>query len=225
MCQFFSLLSDGAGEIYFFDAEIRKKILAGDLPRQDTDSHSAIATHFFPETNGGAEDGMNKYEYNPLTRELTIDQLNTTDDAEEVEIFCNGLNFSTIVPELVIKPILRPFENDGHFSEKALNLLKAWASVWALVRASVGASVWDLVGDSVWDLVRTSVWDSVGASVWAYVSSFFRLGQWKYFESLTEGVNPFQSAIDLWELGLVPSFDGKTWRLHAKSGIVWEGKI
>ena len=29
-----------------------------------------------------------------------------------------------------------------------------------------------------------------------------------------EGVNPFQSVIDLWNMGLVPSFDGKVWRLH-----------
>ena len=29
-----------------------------------------------------------------------------------------------------------------------------------------------------------------------------------------EGVNPFQSSIDLWHMGLVPSFDGGIWRLH-----------
>ena len=27
--------------------------------------------------------------------------------------------------------------------------------------------------------------------------------------------NPFQPAIDLWEAGFVPSFDGKVWRLYA----------
>jgi len=32
-----------------------------------------------------------------------------------------------------------------------------------------------------------------------------------------EGINPFQPCIDLWERGLVPSFDGKTWRLHSGS--------
>lgn len=29
-----------------------------------------------------------------------------------------------------------------------------------------------------------------------------------------KGVNPFQSGIDLWHMGLVPSFDGEVWRLH-----------
>ena len=53
---------------------------------------------------------------------------------------------------------------------------------------------------SVWD----SVWDSVRASVRAYTSSFFTI---KY-------VYDFSSAVRLWEAGLVPSYNGKTWRLH-----------
>ena len=65
---------------------------------------------------------------------------------------------------------------------------------------------WDSVGDSVWD----SVWDSVGA----YFSSFFKI---KYRYS-------FKSCIKLWEKGFVPSFDGKTWRLHTgeKAKIVFK---
>jgi hypothetical protein len=58
-----------------------------------------------------------------------------------------------------------------------------WLKQWA----SVGASVCD------------SVWDSVGA----YTSSFFDK---KYDHDFTPCVN-------LWEAGLVPSFDGTTWRL------------
>ena len=66
---------------------------------------------------------------------------------------------------------------------------------------------WDSVGDSVWD----SVMDSVGA----YLSSLFpNIKKWKYIDHEPE-VNPFQSAIDLWHRGFVPSFDGKTWRLHS----------
>jgi hypothetical protein len=40
--------------------------------------------------------------------------------------------------------------------------------------------------------------------VGAYISSFFAI-KYKY---------DFSSAIQLWEAGLVPLFDGKTWRLH-----------
>ena len=101
-----------------------------------------------------------------------------------------------------------------------------WASVRDAVRDSVWASVWASVRVSVRDAVRASVWDSIGdsvrASVGAYISSLFtNIEQWKYVKH-EAGVNPFQSGINLWKGGYVPSFDGKTWRLHTKDGIVWE---
>ena len=122
---------------------------------------------------------------------------------------------------------VNPLELDIPFNkDKALKLLKEWASAWDSVRASawasVGDSVWDSVGDSVGDSVQDSVWDSVWYSVrdsvwdsvWAYISSLFpNIKKWKYIEH-KEGVNPFQSSIDLWHMGLVPSFDGEVWRLH-----------
>ena len=97
-----------------------------------------------------------------------------------------------------------------------------WASVWASVGASVGNSVEDLVEDSVGDLVEDSVGDSVGA----YISSLFpNIKKWKYVEH-EEGVNSFQCGIDLWNKGLVPSYDGSVWRLHGYEGkILWEGKL
>ncbi len=84
-----------------------------------------------------------------------------------------------------------------------------WASVRDSVRDSVGASVWDSVWSSVVDSVRASVMDSVRA----YTSSFFDI-QYKH---------DFSSCISLWEAGLVPSFDGETWRLHSgvKAAIVF----
>jgi len=106
-------------------------------------------------------------------------------------------------------------------SVRASVRVSVWNSVRASVRASVGNSVWNSVGNSVWDSVGASVgdsvWDSVGASVWdsvwnsveasvgAYVSSFFAIN-YKY---------NFSSVANLWNAGLVPSFDGETWRLHS----------
>jgi hypothetical protein len=108
-----------------------------------------------------------------------------------------------------------------------------WASVWDSVRDSVGDSMWasmrDSVGYSVRDSVEASVWDSVrdsvGASVGdsvrdsvgAYLSSFFSI-KYKF---------DFSPTVKLWEMGLVPSFDGKKWRLHGKekAEILWEGEI
>ena len=107
------------------------------------------------------------------------------------------------------------------------------ASVRDSVRASVGDLVWASVRDLVWDSVEDSiwasdwdlVWDLARASVWAYISSMVKLDKWKYIKH-KKGVNPFQSCIDLWNKGLVPSYDGKIWRLHGKEGkVIWEGKI
>ena len=230
MCQFFSCISDGKGNIKYFDAQQRKlmkdeNLRAADGSRYDSslqDSHSGIAGFY-----GMDCDKVNKYEYNPLTRRFVIDQTNTTDDQGKINRLCRKLDFATIVPELIIKPIFHPFEQKKRkwVNQTDIDLLKKWDSVRASVRdsvrASVQASVCDSVRDSVGGSVRgsvcDSVGDSVGASVWAsvqaYVSSFFDLPKWKRIEH-KKGENPFQSCIDLWHRGIVPSFDGKAWRLH-----------
>ncbi len=137
-------------------------------------------------------------------------------------------------------------------TKKDIANLKKWYSVRESVRESVGESVresvgdsvgysvgesvWDSVGESVWDSVWNSVWnsvrysvrysvrDSVWDSVGAYVSSLFpNIKDWKYIDH-KKGINPFQSCIDLWHRGFVPSFDGEIWRLHSgkKAEIVFE---
>jgi len=91
------------------------------------------------------------------------------------------------------------------------------ASVWDSVRDSVRASVRDSVRasvrDSVWDSVRVSVWDSV----WGYEGSLYKLkrNEWKYTEKIKTKGYPYQCLVKLWKQGLVPSFDGTTWRLHS----------
>ena len=100
-------------------------------------------------------------------------------------------------------------------------------SVWASVGTSVWASVEDSVRNNAWASVRDSMGDGVGDSVWAYVGSFFNLPRsaWKYTEKIEVTGYPFQSAVDLWMMGLVSSFDGETWRLHGgKNGkVLWKG--
>ena len=135
----------------------------------------------------------------------------------------------------VINPINPLLIQRGDITDKELELLKQWGSVWDSMWGSVWDSVWDSVLDSVWGSVRDSVWgsvldsvlDSVWGSVWAsigtsvrasvgaYISSLFpNIENWKYIKH-EEGINPFQPCIDLWKAGLVPSYDGKVWRLHA----------
>ena len=110
-------------------------------------------------------------------------------------------------------------------SKKHIKLLRKWASVWD----SVGASVWDSVGASVWASVGDSVGASVGAVITSYTGSLFPLQreEWKYTEKIQTSGYPFQSAVDLWKLGLVPSYDGETWRLHSgeDAKVLWEGGL
>jgi len=112
---------------------------------------------------------------------------------------------------------LNPLRQKRKPTEAQLELLRQWDSVWASVR--------DSVGDSVWASVRASVRDSVRDSVWAYIGYLFGslVKSWKYIKH-EPGQYPFQPAVDLWKAGLVPSYDGKTWRLHSgkKATIVYE---
>lgn len=93
-------------------------------------------------------------------------------------------------------------------TDEHIKLVHDWASVWKSAWKSVGESVegevWDEVWDKVWGEAWGEVWESVWASVGAYVSSLS---------------HDYQPAVDLWRQGLVPSYDGKVWRLH----VLWEG--
>jgi len=236
-----SLCSDGNGKPYYFDWKLRKKILSGKIKLESADSHTSIADYYG--FKGAEEDKLNKWEYNPITKVLTQDAKGQCDnDHDKIYEFCKELDFKTIVPQLNIHPIVHPFKDFSvtEVSDGDLKLLKEWDSVRDSVRdpvrdsvrdpvrdsvwASVGDSVWVSVGDSVWDSVRASVWasvgdsvgDSVGASVRAYIGTYFDI---KYKVNI-------KPSNELWNKGMVPSFDGALWRLHGKNGkIIWSGEI
>jgi len=197
MCQWFSCVSDGTGKIYYFDAKQRNLLRGGKafpapghatpISYKEVDSHSGICAYF-----GLDCDKVNKYEFRPLDRKFITDQINGGNDEDKVKRKLQRLDYQKLAPpELTIKPIFHPLRDvDRKDVTKAdIALLQKWDSVGASVR------------DSVW------------ASVRAYVSSFFALETWKYIKH-KKGENPFQPGIDLWMRGIVPSFDGKTWRLH-----------
>ena len=108
---------------------------------------------------------------------------------------------------LVRKPFVHPFQitPPEKITDEHIQLVREWASVGA------------------------SVGDSVRASVWAYNGTFFIIprSEWKYTENIPGEGYPFQPAVTLWELGLVPSFDGRTWRLHGgpDGRVLWGGVI
>src|SRR5208283_1002673 len=140
MCNFFSLVSDGKGGIFYFDAMHRQQIRDGKLSFHP-DSHTSIATHFGFE--GAKEDKLNKYEYNLLTKQFMVDQINTADDKHSVEAFCNKLDFKTIVPELNVGPIINPLQvkrKTKKPTKSEIKLLKTWGSVRDSVSDSVGVT-------------------------------------------------------------------------------------
>ena len=141
MCQFFSFVSDGNGKYFYSDWDARREYRSGKKTGL-ADSHTSIA--HYAGYSGAAEDKLNKYEYNPITKCFRVDQINAKNDQGAAKDFCEALDFSTIVPALRIKPITNPLKlNRKRVTKKDVALLKKWASV----RASVRDSVWASVGD------------------------------------------------------------------------------
>ena len=219
MCKFFSCTSNGKGKLKYFTWEQRKQILNNEFKIgsnliTEADSHSSILEYEKHKIGYIGDIGIkrNKYEYNPITKKFIIDQINTKDDSEIIKKKCMNLDFSKIVEPLIIHGMINPFKDKSVIKiyKKNILLLKKWASV--------RDSVWDYVWASFRASVRASVWDSV----WAYTSSYFNIEKWKYTNNKSYK-NPFQSCIDLWNRGIVPSFDGKMWRLHGHEGkVIWE---
>ena len=148
-----------------------------------------------------------RWQKQTFVREISIEEIKELVRGESNKMDWNYYNMLFPKNPLEVKVVVM---------DKHKLLLQQWASV--------GDSVWASVGDSVWASVRDSVWDSVGDSVRAYISSAFpNIKKWKYIDH-KEGINPFQSGIDLWNENLIPSFDGKIRRLHSgpKADIVFE---
>ena len=213
MCNFFSFTRDEFGKNYYFDWNQRVK-----MEHVGVDSHDHIISFYKLDP-----DKVNCFEYNPLTGVFTVDKINTIDNSVLAEEWVRTVDFKRIVEPLIIKEIVNPLTGKPKkVTKRHKDLLKKWdsvrASVWASVRDSVWDSVWASVRDSVRASVGASVWASVGASVWAsvwaYISIFFDI---EYKIDLSP-------AIELWNAGLIPSFDSKTWRLHSgeKAEIVYE---
>jgi hypothetical protein len=84
MCKFFSCISDGDGNLFYFDNEQRNS-LKGIF---NFDSHTSIANYYRKD-----EDKMNKWEYDPIYDVLTCDTLNTFDDREIILFQLKQINF------------------------------------------------------------------------------------------------------------------------------------
>jgi len=145
-----------------------------------------------------------------------------------------------------IKP---PKINDSH-----IDLLKQWDSIrssaWWGVRKSIErfitsagevknpirrTSTWKLILELVFASLGYPDWDSNVAfsirrslyeAAYAYTGTLFpSIKKWEEIDH-KPGEYPFQPVVDLWKQGLIPTFDGRIWRLHGgkKAKVLWEDK-
>ena len=140
MCNFFSFVTKG-NQRYYFDWKQRQELLLNNPEDYEPDSHTSICHYHKLD-----DDKVNKYEYNPLTKKFTVDQINIKDDQAMAKKWVEKLNFKNIVEPLIIKPIIHPFQiQSPEWNDKHLQLLKQWDSVCDSVGYSVRDSFWDSV--------------------------------------------------------------------------------
>jgi hypothetical protein len=234
MCYFFSFVTEpgtgnNSGKRFYFDWKYRKSDLEDNSKINDSyhhDSHSSICNYYKLD-----EDICNEYEFNPLTKIFEIDKINSdVNDSLQAEDWVRNLDFSKVVEPLIIKNIVNPLtdlsENKSFIDDNIIMLLKYWSSSQNSVRRLVDHYLTDQVGssikDSVYNHLRNSlimpiwnsisihignkeyVWDCILNAVIAYTVSFFNIRYAIDVESLHK----------LWNMSLIPSFDGNIWRLH-----------
>jgi len=150
------------------------------------------------------------YPFNPLHGKPK------TPTAEDIELLKQLASVRDSVHDSVRASVFEPVLDSMRISVRG----SAWDSVWSSVRGSVHDSVLGSAWSSVWSSVHDSVW----ISVHAYIDSLCLGGKKGKDIAHKPRSYPFQPAVDLWYRGFVPSFDGKTWRLHSgkDAKIVWE---
>lgn len=134
---------------------------------------------------------------------------------------------------LACNPV-NPFDVEPPEITKAhIALLGEWDMIWDLAREPVwGCAVFEVTGTPVaWDMVRGMFRESLireSLAVWeavrAYVGYIFRNCINNWHTELKPGEYPFRPAVDMWNAGLVPSYDGIKWRLHGgkETKVLWE---
>ena len=208
MCRAFSCIVDQAAKVTWkLGVDSHKTLLAGTTYKDNT-ADSALMEF------ARVEITPNNGSYlEPDVWTLKVDQTITpvwfTERHKDAARKAHAKWLAKLDKILIRKKIIHPFNiaPPAEITKKHISMLRQWASVW------------DSVGDSVWASVRASV----GDSVWAYTGSFFSIPQWKYIKH-PKGRYPYGPCVSLWKLGLVSSFDGKTWRLHGgpKAAILFE---
>jgi hypothetical protein len=160
---------------------------------------------------------------------------------------------------VIRKDIVDPFKISppGEITPDHLRLLKRWEAAYISSGFSPDFILRKTIDHTISGYVEAKVWHDVGqqvefkiihsggkaqferrssalAAIWAYIGSFFNIprDQWKGTQGIMATGYPYQSLVDLWDQGLVPSCTGGgtvpyIWRLHGgpRAGVLWEGAL
>ena len=240
MYGFFSFLSDGNGNIFYIGCDERRRIFAGESS-VSADDDECIAIHNF----GSREkaDLYNYWYYDPFTDNLTLKRENTTNDRNLLDKEKIIAAVHECVPEFILKPVINPFTNgqfEGQVTPEILELLHGWESVidtiddslsdiaYETIISTVHETMNDQILSIIWDKIKAETdesdfcycYESVFEAVLGYLSSFFVFKKWTNSEE-NSNINPYQPCISLWEMGIVPVFNGRQWSLHGSKGIFY----
>jgi len=158
MCNFFYFLSNGNGDIWYFNYEQRRnKVSMKDGSKIDSyDSHTSIA-HYYGFT-GEREDELNKWEYNPFNDELILDTQNTADDGEKVHEVISCIRWNELCGDIKsIKEIIEEaktipwFENNEELP-CGVNLFETRGDAIRAIPDS--RSIKDKILITIWDVAR-----------------------------------------------------------------------
>ncbi len=175
MCQFFSFISDGQGSIKYFDYNQRlaKVKMRDGSDIESYDSHTSIAT--FYGLTGAKEDQWNKWEYNPFTDKLVLDNQNTADDRGAVAESLKRIDWNALcgdiesIRDLIAQVTIIPwFKNNGEIPD-GVKLFETRAAARAAARDAArdaagdaaGSAARDAAGDAAGSAAKAAAWDAV----------------------------------------------------------------
>ena len=234
MNDFFTFWTEGDGELIYFNHEMRQVLNS----RDDIGPIDALMEYYKKNAYK-----LNQYLYNPITKKLTMKQMcSGKDDKKIVKSKLKDLDFSKIVPELIIRDIVNPLSihrsAEGVTPEETKMLddwiinysdrnpifyrslaQDAWQFIWDNIHKPVCCPTLEAVRISLAKFFFASCKDNVENSIYnAYVIYGF-----SFFNNTSQSSQ--QVALEqLFKNGLVPSFDGNVWRLHTgpQAKIVYE---
>ena len=194
-------------------------------------SYNAHSHQFICKFYGLDEEQCGFYSYDPIHNKVDIvksEQVKWTNGFAFK--FAEGLDFYTIAPLIHVRPVLnplamRPIES---VSSKHIRQLESWAKVTreeiggygSLAIGTLGTDLYEAVADTIeyelTNVIKGMIFKSIvkdGGNNIIRLYDAIRLYAYSFFK-LDFGTRA-QDLLDLWYDGLVPSFDGKTWRLHS----------